>query len=204
MTASCLECQLKIDFEQLKNAMSAELVVCCKACGSVVKPDIVFFGEPLPAEFDRHLATDCREADLVLVIGSSLKVHPFSSIPGKPVARRRLTSAIDLIAPRVPQILINRESLDHTFDIELLGDCDLILAELSHRLGWFGQVCELSGSRSSLLEARHPSQLIPPSFHIFPGAQSVRLPANQPARLAMDGDFTEASQERHGQALAED
>lgn len=36
----------------------------------------------------------------------------------------------------VPQILINREPLRHmTFDVELLGDCDVILAELCKRLG---------------------------------------------------------------------
>jgi len=36
----------------------------------------------------------------------------------------------------VPQILINREPLRHmTFDIELLGDCDVIVSELCQRLG---------------------------------------------------------------------
>ena len=36
----------------------------------------------------------------------------------------------------VPQILINREPLKHmTFDVELLGDCDVIISELCRRLG---------------------------------------------------------------------
>ena len=36
----------------------------------------------------------------------------------------------------VPQVLINREPLKHmTFDVELLGDCDVIIAELCRRLG---------------------------------------------------------------------
>lgn len=40
------------------------------------------------------------------------------------------------IPPEVPQILINREPLRHmTFDVELLGDCDVILAHLCERLG---------------------------------------------------------------------
>src|SRR5690606_38726960 len=95
----------------------------CERCDGIVKPDIVFFGESLPKAFDEHLATDCFDTDLVLVIGSSLKVHPVSSIP-------------DLIPPNVPQILINRESLDHNFDIELLGNCDEILAHLFQLLEW--------------------------------------------------------------------
>lgn len=33
--------------------------------------------------------------------------------------------------------MINRESLKHvTFDVELLGDCDVIIKELCNRLGW--------------------------------------------------------------------
>jgi len=44
----------------------------------------------------------------------------------------------------VPQILINREPLNHVnFDVELLGNCDDIVNELSRRLGppW-SAVCE--------------------------------------------------------------
>ena len=48
------------------------------------------------------------------------------------------------IPPEVPQILINREPLRHmTFDVELLGDCDVIITELCQRLG---------GAWNSLLE----------------------------------------------------
>ena len=40
------------------------------------------------------------------------------------------------VPPEVPQILINREPLRHmTFDVELLGDCDVIISELCQRLG---------------------------------------------------------------------
>jgi len=42
---------------------------------------------------------------------------------------------LDLLPQTVPQILINRESLKHmNFDIELLGDCDVIVNELLLRL----------------------------------------------------------------------
>jgi len=48
----------------------------------VLKPDIVFFGEDLPDEFHDNLDRDKHECDLLLVIGSSLRVRPVSSIPG--------------------------------------------------------------------------------------------------------------------------
>ena len=48
----------------------------------VMKPDIVFFGEDLPDEFHNNLELDKPECDLLLVIGSSLRVRPVSLIPG--------------------------------------------------------------------------------------------------------------------------
>lgn len=52
-------------------------------------------------------------------------------------------SRLDSIPHEVPQVLINREQLPHlNFDVELLGDCDVIVNELCHRLGGdFEQLC---------------------------------------------------------------
>ena len=49
----------------------------------------------------------------------------------------------DSLPSHVPQVLINREPLRHlNFDVELLGDCDVIVNELCHRLGrHFVQLC---------------------------------------------------------------
>ncbi|KAJ5297640.1 hypothetical protein PENANT_c005G03364 [Penicillium antarcticum] len=91
----------------------------------VMKPDITFFGEDLPDEFGERLIHQDREkADLVIVIGTSLKVAPVAEVPG--------------ILPRnVPQIYISRTPVSHTdFDIDLLGDCDVVVSELSRRAGW--------------------------------------------------------------------
>ena len=61
-----------------------------------MQPDITFFGEDLPHEFGQRLIYYDRElADLVIVIGTSLKVAPVAEVPG--------------ILPRnVPQIYISR------------------------------------------------------------------------------------------------
>lgn len=52
----------------------------------------------------------------------------------------------------MPQVLINRESLKHlTFDVELLGDCDVIVNELCHRLaGQWMQLCRTPNPASQL------------------------------------------------------
>lgn len=91
----------------------------------VMKPDITFFGEPLPDEFSRRLTEHDREkVDLVVVIGTSLKVTPVSEI-------------VSWLPPQIPQIYISRQPVNHiNFDIDLLGDCDVVIAELCRRLGW--------------------------------------------------------------------
>ena len=42
--------------------------------GGIVKPDIVFFGEGLPQRFFHLLEEDFPQCDLLLVMGTSLKV----------------------------------------------------------------------------------------------------------------------------------
>lgn len=48
-----------------------------------MKPDIVFFGESLSDEFHKQMADDKKKCDLLIVIGSSLKVRPVALIPRK-------------------------------------------------------------------------------------------------------------------------
>jgi NAD-dependent deacetylase sirtuin 1 len=48
-----------------------------------MKPDIVFFGEGLPEIFHESMAKDKDECDLLIVIGSSLKVRPVALIPSE-------------------------------------------------------------------------------------------------------------------------
>jgi NAD-dependent deacetylase len=53
----------------------------CRACGAVLKPDVVFFGELLPAAaIDRAYAL-ARSTRLMLVVGSTLEVHPVADLP---------------------------------------------------------------------------------------------------------------------------
>lgn len=132
-TASCTSCRYSIDGMAIREDVFQQSVPKCPRCASlptgpqdclgVMKPDIVFFGEPLGKEFHDSLDLDKENTDLVIVIGSSLKVRPVAMIPRA-------------VPPSTPQILINREPLDHmSFDIELLGDCDQIVQELCIRLG---------------------------------------------------------------------
>jgi NAD-dependent deacetylase len=68
-------------FEEICALLETTPVPRCEACGEAYKPDITFFGETLPeAAFEAAVALACG-ADLMLVLGSSLTVHPAASLP---------------------------------------------------------------------------------------------------------------------------
>lgn len=53
----------------------------CAACGAAVRPGVVWFGEPLPAADFAAGVQACRDADLVLVVGTSGLVYPAAGLP---------------------------------------------------------------------------------------------------------------------------
>ncbi|KAF8998517.1 DHS-like NAD/FAD-binding domain-containing protein [Cyathus striatus] len=90
----------------------------------IMKPDITFFGEKLTDEFDHSLAEDRDKVDLLLVIGTSLKVSPVAEI-------------LSHLPHSIPQILINKTPIRHINpDIVLLGNADGIVEHLTDELGW--------------------------------------------------------------------
>jgi NAD-dependent SIR2 family protein deacetylase len=56
-------------------AMEAFNVPACEACGGVIKPDVVFFGENVPAAWVDDAWRLFGEGDVLLVAGSSLTVY---------------------------------------------------------------------------------------------------------------------------------
>ena len=77
-TSHCPSCRKQYALEEVLELLPTPR---CDDCGAVLKPDVVFFGELLPAaEIDRALEL-AREAALLLVVGSSLEVYPVAGLP---------------------------------------------------------------------------------------------------------------------------
>jgi NAD-dependent deacetylase sirtuin 2 len=70
-------------FKNSEKLFVDEVTPTCERCNSVVKPDIVFFGENLPEKFYRNVQKDFKECDLLIVMGTSLTVQPFASLVNK-------------------------------------------------------------------------------------------------------------------------
>jgi NAD-dependent deacetylase len=83
-TSSCLRCGARRTLDEILPLL-AEGVPRCSACGDVLKPDVVFFGELLPeAAIDRAYEL-ARSAGVLLVVGSQLEVWPVSLLPDETV-----------------------------------------------------------------------------------------------------------------------
>jgi NAD-dependent protein deacetylase/lipoamidase len=72
-TASCLECGTQVALDPAAPH--------CPTCGSILKPDVVMFGELLPAGAMERATELVLGAGLLLVVGSSLEVYPVAGLP---------------------------------------------------------------------------------------------------------------------------
>jgi NAD-dependent deacetylase len=94
---SCLKCAVHRPSEPFLPAYLAEgLLPRCPVCGTILKPDIVFFEEMLPEETWEQATQYCIDCDLLIVVGSSLEVTPASQLP------------LFALKNRTPVILVNR------------------------------------------------------------------------------------------------
>ena len=82
-TASCPSCGRVEPRERVRELLPLPR---CAACGAVLKPDVVMFGELLPeAALDRATSL-AAAAGLLLVVGSSLQVWPVAGLPEETLA----------------------------------------------------------------------------------------------------------------------
>lgn len=81
--AECVHCGARVPMEE---AVAALPLPPCPECGEVLKPGVVMFGELLPAAAIRRAQELAAEAELLLVVGSSLEVHPVAALPGATLA----------------------------------------------------------------------------------------------------------------------
>lgn len=93
----CMDCGKPGSMKEFWEAVAESDVPKCKSCGKgTVRPDVVFFGEGLPAEFSDRRMKDFEKCDLLIVMGTSLVVYPFASLVGD-------------VSDATPRLLINKE-----------------------------------------------------------------------------------------------
>jgi len=75
----CTHCEKRFHINELEISSSIPL---CKNCKALLKPDFIFFGEPIPEDVHQKSIYEALNSDVVLVIGTTGEIVPASMIPG--------------------------------------------------------------------------------------------------------------------------
>jgi NAD-dependent deacetylase len=103
---ACMECGRKHTMDEVFEKLPEELPPKCE-CGGGLRPEVVFFGEPLPVDALEDADRAVRDCDACIVIGSSLVVHPAAMLPVVAVDNGASLSIIN----------IDPTPLDHLADV---------------------------------------------------------------------------------------
>uniref|UniRef100_A0A8P0PIH7 NAD-dependent protein deacetylase sirtuin-2 n=1 Tax=Canis lupus familiaris TaxID=9615 RepID=A0A8P0PIH7_CANLF len=192
-TSHCISplCRREYPLSWMKEKIFSEVTPKCEKCHSVVKPDIVFFGENLPARFFSCMQSDFLKVDLLIIMGTSLQVQPFASLISK--------------APlSTPRLLINKEKTGQTDpflgmmmglgggmdfdskkayrDVAWLGDCDQGCLALADLLGWKKELEDLVRKEHAHIDAQAGSGAPNPSTSTSASPSKSPPPAKEEAR----------------------
>ncbi|XP_027900787.1 NAD-dependent protein deacetylase sirtuin-2 isoform X1 [Xiphophorus couchianus] len=152
-TSHCVKllCKKEYDLDWMKEKIFSDEIPKCEKCSSLVKPDIVFFGESLPTRFFTTMKMDFPLCDLLIVMGTSLQVQPFASLIGR-------------VSKSCPRLLINMEKTGQADpilgllgfgggmdfdsenayrDVAQISTCDDGCLALADLLGWKAELEEL-------------------------------------------------------------
>jgi NAD-dependent SIR2 family protein deacetylase len=94
------------------------VVPACPRCGGILKPDVVFFGEPVPRERVARAFDGVAQADALLVVGSSLMVYSGFRFAEAAAAARKPIAAVNL----------GRTRADHLFALKISEPCGEVLS----------------------------------------------------------------------------
>lgn len=121
--AVCTKCGQKIPLTEALKLRKRGAPRCTK-CGGVLKPDVVFFGEPLPHQALREAMMLAEMAEVFLAIGTSLAVYPANQLPV--IAKKRGAKLV----------IINQDETYYDFyaDYILRGRVEVILPKIVQRV----------------------------------------------------------------------
>lgn len=124
-TLSCTRCYQKFEAEPyLKDFIEDGKILTCSHCNSILKPDVILFGEQLPHSAWIAAQRAARQCDLMLVAGSSLEVLPVAGLP-----MQALDRGAHLIVVNNTPTYVNVRA-----DVVILDNVASILPEIAKRV----------------------------------------------------------------------
>ena len=160
-TCSNIFCKNKILTDLIKNKILNDEIPKCDKCNSIIIPDIVMNDDDLPEEFFDQLDKDFHECDLLIVMGTSLKVEPFPgmiedpplNVPRVLINNEKVVTYFEELGEKNGKLVeTSKDRLSQKFkfghffnrrDIFLGGDLDNNVLELIKELGWEKELNDL-------------------------------------------------------------
>jgi NAD-dependent deacetylase len=129
----CLRCAgIRTTYAEAAAAVKVGDMPRCPKCGRVLKPAITFYGESLPLEARREAEGEAQDADLMLILGTSLTVIPAAAIPRTTLQRGgKLVIVNDTETPLDEDAALRFRDLEDVF--KALGE--LIKGKITQKSG---------------------------------------------------------------------
>ena len=122
--AICMGCNKIFPITTMINqVMKGENRPSCEACNGLLKPNAIFFGEPLRSEILSQADDMINSCDLLIVLGSSLLVYPVAFYPRKAIS----------LGAKIAIINIQETDVDSFADVvihEKIGDVFPLIVEI--------------------------------------------------------------------------
>jgi len=124
-TLTCVNCYQTVDAQgYIEPYLESGQIPYCPNCSGVLKPDMMLFGEQLPAKTWLKAMEASRDCDLMIVAGSSLEVLPVAGLP-----MRALENGARLVL-----INYSRTYLDVRADVVLHEDVAEIIPRIASQV----------------------------------------------------------------------
>ena len=130
MHVTCLDCGRRFDRNEIQQRIAnGEAAPRCVSCNGLLKPSTVSFGQSMPERETNEAYSRSASADLFIVVGSSLTVHPAASMP---VIAKRNGARL---------VIINRDatSADSLADLVVRGEAGATMAAILGNLKALGK-----------------------------------------------------------------
>jgi NAD-dependent SIR2 family protein deacetylase len=129
----CTSCKKRRPLdESIRQTIQKGKVCECGNCKhGILKPCVIFFGENIANSFEKIVKKDVEACDLVIVVGTSLKVGGSVNelLKQMPVTTKKVLINKDIVSSDTAAFKI-------AFDAALLGDCNCIVQYICSQLGW--------------------------------------------------------------------
>ncbi|XP_048736814.2 NAD-dependent protein deacetylase sirtuin-2-like isoform X2 [Ostrea edulis] len=159
----CLDCSAEYTHKWIKNILRRDQIPKCSAegCSGIIKPDTVFFGQRLPSRFFELTDQDFEKCDLLIILGTSLKVQPFAKLPinvPDETPRLYINMEKNVSGSKHPLAVLvfgggfKFDEEDNYRDVFLQSPCDEGCSKLADLLGWGDELRYLVTKEHAKLE----------------------------------------------------